>query len=154
MGARIRHCIEGWRRSFSERSARLFRNAPWPAATHPVPPQFFSGTDPADPDHFYVYLETIAGGSGAQRGNDGLSGVQVHMTNTSNLPIEALEMEFPLLIVHKYGLIENSGGAGEYRGGLGIERIFEAMYDNINYTGLGDRQVYKPWARWRWRSRR
>ena len=106
----------------------------------------FSGTDPADPDHFYVYLETIAGGSGAQRGNDGLSGVQVHMTNTSNLPIEALEMEFPLLIVHKYGLIENSGGAGEYRGGLGIERIFEAMYDNINYTGLGDRQVYKPWG--------
>ena len=56
-----------------------------------------------------------------------MSGVQVHMTNTSNLPIEALEMEFPLLIVHKYGLIENSGGAGEYRGGLGIERIFEAM---------------------------
>ena len=93
-----------------------------------------------------MYLETIAGGSGAQRGNDGLSGVQVHMTNTSNLPIEALEMEFPLLIVHKYGLIENSGGAGEYRGGLGIERIFEAMYDNINYTGLGDRQVYKPWG--------
>ena len=45
------------------------------------------------------------------RGNDGLGRVQVHMTNTSNLPIEALEMEFPLLIVHKYGLIENSGGA-------------------------------------------
>ena len=43
-------------------------------------------------------------------------------------------------------MIENSGGAGEYRGGLGIERIFEAMYDNINYTGLGDRQVYKPWG--------
>ena len=106
----------------------------------------FSGTDPEDPSHFYVYLETIAGGSGAQKHNDGLSGVQVHMTNTSNLPIEALEMEFPLLMVHKYGLIENSGGAGEYRGGLGIERIFEARYDNINYTGLGDRQIYKPWG--------
>lgn len=106
----------------------------------------FSGMDPNDPEHFYVYLETIAGGSGAQKQNDGLSGVQVHMTNTSNLPIEALEMEFPLLVVHKYGLIENSGGAGEYRGGLGIERIFEAMYDNINYTGLGDRQLFKPWG--------
>lgn len=106
----------------------------------------FSGADPEDKGHFYVYLETIAGGSGAQRDRDGLSGVQVHMTNTSNLPIEALEMEFPLLIVHKYGLIENSGGAGKYRGGLGIERIFEAMYDGISYTGLGDRQKFRPWG--------
>lgn len=106
----------------------------------------FSGSDPKDPEHFYVYLETIAGGSGAQRQNDGLSGVQVHMTNTSNLPVEALETEFPLLLVHKYGLIENSGGPGEYRGGLGIERVFEAMYDDIKYTGLGDRQIYRPWG--------
>lgn len=106
----------------------------------------FSGTDPKDKDHFYVYLETIAGGSGAQRERDGLSGVQVHMTNTSNLPIEALEMEFPLLLVHKYGLIEDSGGPGKYRGGLGIERVFEAMYDDISYTGLGDRQKFKPWG--------
>ena len=106
----------------------------------------FSGADPQDSSHFYVYLETIAGGSGAQNGRDGLSGVQVHMTNTSNLPVEALEMEFPLLTVHKYGLIENSGGAGQYRGGLGIERIFEAMYDNISFTGLGDRQLYRPWG--------
>lgn len=106
----------------------------------------FSGADPKDAEHFYVYLETIAGGSGAQRENDGLSGVQVHMTNTSNLPVEALEIEFPLLIVHKYGLIEDSGGAGTYRGGLGIERVFEAVYDNINYTGLGDRQIFKPWG--------
>ncbi len=106
----------------------------------------FSGADPQDSSHFYVYLETIAGGSGAQKGRDGLSGVQVHMTNTSNLPVEALEMEFPLLTVHKYGLIENSGGAGQYRGGLGIERIFEAMYDNISFTGLGDRQLYRPWG--------
>lgn len=106
----------------------------------------FSGADPKDPDHFYVYLETIAGGSGAQKSGDGLSGVQVHMTNTSNLPVEALEMEFPLLLVRGYGLIEDSGGAGRFRGGLGIERIFEAMYDHIYFTGLGDRQVFKPWG--------
>jgi N-methylhydantoinase B len=106
----------------------------------------FSGAAPKDPDRFCVYLETIAGGSGAQKANDGLSGVQVHMTNTSNLPVEALEMEFPLLIVRKYALIENSGGAGRYRGGLGIERVFEAMCDNILYTGLGDRQIIPPWG--------
>jgi N-methylhydantoinase B len=106
----------------------------------------FSGNDPMDKEHFYVYLETIAGGSGASKHKDGLSGVQVHMTNTSNLPIEALEMEFPLVTVRKYALLPDSGGPGRNRGGLGIIREFEAMYDNILYTGLGDRQVYKPYG--------
>jgi len=106
----------------------------------------FSGNDPLDKEHFYVYLETIAGGSGASKYKDGLSGVQVHMTNTSNLPIEALEMEFPLVTVLKYALIPDSGGPGKNRGGLGIMREFETMYDNILYTGLGDRQVFKPYG--------
>lgn len=106
----------------------------------------FSGHDPMDKDNLYIYLETIAGGSGATKHDDGLSGVQVHMTNTSNLPIEALEMEFPLIIVRKYELRTNSGGAGKFRGGLGIEREFEAMFDNITYTGLGDRQIIPPWG--------
>lgn len=106
----------------------------------------FSGNDPIDKDVFYVYLETIAGGSGASRDYDGLSGVQVHMTNTSNLPIEALEMEFPLVMVNKYEFREDSGGAGENRGGLGILREFETMYDNVKYTGLGDRHKFAPWG--------
>lgn len=106
----------------------------------------FSGHDPRDPDQFYVYLETIAGGAGASRDADGLSGVQVHLTNTSNLPIEALEMEFPLVIVREYALIEDSGGAGRHRGGLGIRREFEARFDNVSFTGLGDRQKFLPWG--------
>ena len=85
----------------------------------------FSGSDPHDPSRFYVYLETIAGGAGASAANDGLSGVQVHMTNTSNLPVEALEMEYPYLEVLEYSLIPDSGGAGKTRGGLGILRRFE-----------------------------
>lgn len=106
----------------------------------------FSGSDPQDPQKFFVYLEVVAGGSGATQQSDGLSGVQVHMTNTSNLPIEALEMEFPLLTVKRYALRPDSGGAGRYRGGLGIIREYEAMYDNIRYTGLGDRQKFPPWG--------
>lgn len=106
----------------------------------------FSGTDPKDKDKFFVYLEVVAGGSGASKHSDGLSGVQVHMTNTSNLPIEALEMEFPLVLVQKYALRKDSGGAGKNRGGLGIVREFEIMYDGISYTGLGDRQKFAPWG--------
>jgi len=106
----------------------------------------FSGNDPKDKARFFVYLEVVAGGSGASKHADGLSGVQVHMTNTSNLPIEALEMEFPLVMIRRYELRKDSGGAGENRGGLGIIREFETMYDGISYTGLGDRQKIAPWG--------
>jgi N-methylhydantoinase B len=106
----------------------------------------FSGNDPKDKDHFFVYLETIAGGAGASRYADGLNGVQVHLTNTSNLPVEALEMEFPLVVVRQYSLVTDSGGAGKFRGGQGICREFEARFDNVSYTGLGDRQIFPPWG--------
>lgn len=105
----------------------------------------FSGND-SNNGNFYVYLETIAGGSGATKDNDGLSGVQVHMTNTSNLPVEALEMEYPLLTVKQYKLREDSGGPGKNRGGLGILREFEVNFDNISFTGLGDRHKFAPWG--------
>ena len=80
----------------------------------------FSGVNPRTGD-FYVYLETIGGGSGARAGKDGLDGVHVHLTNTSNLPVESLEMEYPL-VLERYELVNGSGGAGEFRGGMGLYR--------------------------------
>jgi N-methylhydantoinase B len=106
----------------------------------------FTGSMPDNPDHYYVYHEVIAGGSGASRHSDGLSGVQVHMTNTSNMPVEALEIEFPIVNIRKYKLRIDSGGAGRYRGGLGIEREFEIVGDGVSYTGLGDRHRFVPWG--------
>jgi N-methylhydantoinase B len=85
----------------------------------------FSGVHPQTKT-FYVYLETVAGGSGAHAKGDGLSGVQVHMTNTSNLAVEALEREYPLL-VERYAFRTDSGGAAKYRGGLGIQRDIRVL---------------------------
>ncbi len=51
----------------------------------------------------YAYYETIAGGMGAAPQGDGLSGVQVHMTNTLNTPVEALEHTFPFRL-ERYAL--------------------------------------------------
>ena len=62
----------------------------------------FAGVDP-DTGGAYVYLETLGGGFGGRDDRDGKDGVQVHITNTSNLPVEAIEMEYPLL-VERYGL--------------------------------------------------
>jgi N-methylhydantoinase B len=90
-----------------------------------VPAIVFSGALMRRHGH-YVYLETLGGGSGARCGGDGMDAVHVHMTNTSNLPAEALENEYPLM-VDEYALVDDSGGAGQYRGGLGIARQIRAL---------------------------
>ena len=86
----------------------------------------FSGTRPDG--SIWVYLETIGGGGGGRPSADGLSGVQVHLTNTSNLPVEALEMEYPISIL-RYELVDGSAGAGRYRGGMGIRRVYRVEED-------------------------
>jgi N-methylhydantoinase B len=84
----------------------------------------FAGHRPQD-NGLWVYLETIGGGSGARPTKDGLDGVHVHMTNTSNLPVEALETEYPLTLL-RYELVDGSGGAGRWRGGMGLRRVYRA----------------------------
>lgn len=95
----------------------------------------------------YVYVETIGGGSGARYNKDGLDAVQVHMTNSSNLPIEALEMEYPLR-VEKYEFFEDSGGSGKFRGGLGINRTIRILGDSLDTTLISatERIKRKPWG--------
>jgi N-methylhydantoinase B len=88
---------------------------------------YFIGKKPRD-GSTWVYLETIGGGSGARALKDGLDGVHVHTTNTSNLPVEALEIEYPLTLM-RYELVEDSGGVGQYRGGMGLRRVYQATHD-------------------------
>ena len=91
---------------------------------------FIGQRPPSDPNHgsTWVYLETIGGGSGARATKDGLDGVHVHTTNTSNLPVEALEIEYPLKLL-RYELVADSGGTGQYRGGMGLRRVYQATHD-------------------------
>ena len=104
----------------------------------------FSGVDPGT-GQYYVYLETIGGGSGARASKDGLDAVQVHVTHTSNLPVECLEMEYPLL-VQEYGLVPGSGGAGKYRGGLGLRRTIRVLRGESTFLGTLDRGRFAPWG--------
>jgi len=86
---------------------------------------------------YYVYLETLGGGSGARTDADGMDAVHVHMTNTSNLPVEALENEYPLR-VDEYALVEDSGGAGRHRGGMGIARQISALVPGTIFSVRSD----------------
>lgn len=104
----------------------------------------FAGIDPRTAQ-LYVYLETLGGGMGARATFDGKDGVQVNITNTSNLPVEAIELEYPLR-VEEYSLIENTGGAGRYRGGLGIRRTIRPIDHVCEFNGVGERFVHKPWG--------
>ena len=103
----------------------------------------FSGTGPDG--RYYLYMETIGGGAGARAYKDGTDGVQVHITNTSNLPIEALENEYPL-IIERYELVQNSGGAGKWRGGMGLRRVYRGLGHNLTFSGQGERGVHPPWG--------
>lgn len=104
----------------------------------------FAGTDPRT-GRAYVYLETLGGGFGGRATRDGKDGVQVHCTNTSNLPIEAIETEYPLM-VDSYGLIEDSGGAGRHRGGLGLRRVIHPVGHTCAFNGAGERFRHAPWG--------
>lgn len=94
---------------------------------------------------YYVYLETLGGGAGGRSYQDGTDGVQVHMTNTSNLPIEALETEYPLMI-ERYEYVSDSGGAGKFRGGLGLRRDYRPIGHETTFSGQGERFVNQPWG--------
>jgi N-methylhydantoinase B len=101
------------------------------------------GVDPRTGEPF-TYYETTAGGMGARPGIDGVSGVQTHMTNSLNTPIEALEYAYPLR-VRRYAYRDGSGGAGQFRGGDGLIREVEMLAD-AQVTLLADRRKFRPYG--------
>ena len=104
----------------------------------------FAGRDPRS-GGYYVYLETIGGGSGAFPDQEGLDAVQVHITNTSNLPVECLEMEYPLL-VEETSLAEATSGTGKLRGGLGIRRTIQVLGHEAQFFATLERAEIAPWG--------
>jgi N-methylhydantoinase B len=76
----------------------------------------------------YVQYEIIAGGAGARASRDGASGITVNQSNAMIAPVEIIESEFPTRLL-RYELIRDSGGAGRFRGGLGIRREYLNLED-------------------------
>ncbi|MGV1989195.1 hydantoinase B/oxoprolinase family protein [Agrobacterium sp. 22-221-1] len=105
---------------------------------------YIYGTDHRTGKPFY-FFETMGGGFGARPDKDGKDAVQVHTTNTANTPVEALEREFPLL-VEEYAVVENSGGAGRYRGGCGLRRVIRPLGQACTFGGTGERFTNHPWG--------
>ena len=101
------------------------------------------GIDPRTGEAF-TYYETAAGGMGARPGLQGISGVQTHMTNSLNTPVEALEYAYPFR-VRRYGYRDGSGGTGQFAGGDGLIREVE-MLAPVQLTLLADRRRFRPYG--------
>ena len=93
----------------------------------------------------YVSYETVAGGMGARPNQDGINSVKVGISNTMNSPVEQIEMRFPIMI-DRYELINDSGGPGKYRGGLGARRVTRVMGHTAMATTCCERMTSAPFG--------
>lgn len=108
-------------------------------------PVIFFGTDPATGERF-VTQSIEGGGWGGRPWEDGESAaVSVCQGDVRNAPIEKLELRWPILI-HRRALRPDSGGAGMFRGGLGVEIEAEGLVEGFwTLTDMGRRQ-FPPWG--------
>lgn len=74
----------------------------------------------------YVQYEIVGGGTGGRAMKDGVSGACSHQSNARIAPIEIVESEFPTR-VRRFELVRDSGGAGQFRGGLGVLREYQNL---------------------------
>lgn len=93
----------------------------------------------------YVLYEYPEGGWGAPEGKDGLNAVFSIVGNTWNIPAEVVEMRFPIRL-DRYELRQDSGGAGTWRGGLGVVRHYEVLSETAELSILGNRAKVPPWG--------
>jgi N-methylhydantoinase B len=104
----------------------------------------FGGVDPAT-GRTFVASELAAGGMGARPTKDGIDCVETDVSNCMNIPVESMEMNFPLRIP-RARLWTDSGGAGTWRGGLGLEKVFEATTTDVTISHRGERFASSPWG--------
>jgi len=103
----------------------------------------FGGMRPTG--EYYAYYETIAGGGGARPTKDGMDGIQTHIHNTENAPVEEVELNYPFRVL-RFALIRDSEGAGRFRGGLGVRRDYWFPNHRVTFSVLADRGRFAPWG--------
>jgi N-methylhydantoinase B len=96
----------------------------------------------------FIQGDLNAGGAGGRPAFDGESAMIIFGGSTArNNPVEVVESRLPSIRIRRYGLRQDSGGAGQHRGGLGIERLYEFLTDGFITFSL-ERKVTPPWGLW------
>jgi len=91
----------------------------------------------------YIFCETAMGTWGASAGDDGQEGVPHIGANQSNVPVEMIEVAYPIRI-ERYGFVADSGGAGKHRGGLAIERNYRVLSERALLNVRSDKRAFPP----------
>jgi N-methylhydantoinase B len=102
---------------------------------------FVYGKEPAS-GRFFVFVDTLQGGWGASASSDGATVYATSEGNSTYPMAEMMEANYPLL-VKRYELIQDSGGAGTFRGGLGVRRDIEVLAPS-SITHCYDRHRFSP----------
>jgi len=104
----------------------------------------FGGTHPDTGDYYTSYdLHTV--GWGGRSGADGNDAVGSMNGNCRTIPVEVYETRYPWLI-EDWSLVPDSGGAGEFRGGLGMRKTILCQAPELVASHVGDRQKVQPWG--------
>ncbi|MCC7367844.1 MAG: hydantoinase B/oxoprolinase family protein [Chloroflexi bacterium] len=96
-------------------------------------------------DRAFVFLEFLHASWGGRPNKDGIDACSSISANFSNNPIEFLEGDHPLRI-EEYAFVPDSGGAGQYRGGLALTRTYRFLEREGALQLRTDRQKFQPWG--------
>jgi N-methylhydantoinase B len=104
---------------------------------------FVWAADPTPGTEVRILVDnSLTGGTGARVDGDGFDAVDNTVTNAMNYPAEMLEQEYPA-IVERHELRAGSGGAGRFRGGLGLRRVVRFLAPG-RLALRGHRHRYPP----------
>jgi N-methylhydantoinase B len=91
----------------------------------------------------FVFSECIMGTWGATSQHDGQEGVPHMASNQANVPIELIEADYPIRI-ERYGFVADTGGAGQFRGGLSLTREYRVLTDDVYFGVRSDKSSHPP----------
>jgi N-methylhydantoinase B len=98
-----------------------------------------------DAHRAFVHYEIFSGGTGARAGKDGVSATAFHLSNCKTAPIEIIESEFPTR-VERFEMLADSGGPGEWRGGLGFVRDYRILAADVRFSMRTDKHDIEPFG--------
>ncbi|KVK75989.1 5-oxoprolinase [Burkholderia cepacia] len=93
----------------------------------------------------FILVDMINGAWGGRFNKDGIEGVTNPSQNMSNMPIETLEARYPI-VMEEYGFAPDSGGAGRFRGGLGLVREYRIEAEEVVAQIRSDRAAHAPYG--------
>jgi N-methylhydantoinase B/oxoprolinase/acetone carboxylase alpha subunit len=93
----------------------------------------------------FIFYELVVGTWGGTPEADGNDGVTNPASLAANIPVEVAESEFPI-VIERYGLVPDSGGAGKHRGGLAVERVWRCLTPDTSLIVRSDRAAHPPYG--------